>query len=243
MTLGFGRRLRHERERRGVSLQSITARTKIQASIFEALERDDVSRWPSGIFRRSFLRAYAEAVGLDPESTLREFLECFPDPAEHRIIAENGNSTAAGAPRDAVLTLTLSETGVPFAAGRILPELGRRWAAVAWDAGIVTSAALTFFVAIDRFWTPLGISMFCYYIGGILILGNTPGVCLFAPRPHDEKGVRPLFPSESVSVIQSASLPEARDDSSNTRRSLRLGHLSGGGPPRRGPERGLAAQS
>src|SRR6059036_1963054 len=98
---GFGRRLRMERERRTITLASISDNTKISQSLLEALERDDVSRWPSGIFRRSFLRAYAEAVGLDPESTLREFLECFPDPAEHRIGAENGNSTAAGAPRDA----------------------------------------------------------------------------------------------------------------------------------------------
>src|SRR4051812_4604904 len=75
-------RLRRERERRQIPLSSISANTKISASLFEALERGDVSRWPSGIFRRSFIRAYAKAIGLDPDETAREFLEQFPDPSE-----------------------------------------------------------------------------------------------------------------------------------------------------------------
>ena len=77
----FGRRLRRERERRQIALSSISANTKISATLFAALERDDVSRWPSGIFRRAFIRAYAEGIGLDPDEVAREFLECFPDPA------------------------------------------------------------------------------------------------------------------------------------------------------------------
>jgi transcriptional regulator with XRE-family HTH domain len=78
----FGPRLRRERERRHISLESIAVNTKISLSLLEALERDDVRRWPSGIFRRSFLRSYAQAIGLDPGEVLREFLERFPDPTE-----------------------------------------------------------------------------------------------------------------------------------------------------------------
>jgi cytoskeletal protein RodZ len=77
----FGPRLRQERERRQISLSSIAANTKISRSLLEALERDDVSRWPTGIFRRSFVRSYAQAIGLDPDEVVREFLERFPDPA------------------------------------------------------------------------------------------------------------------------------------------------------------------
>jgi cytoskeletal protein RodZ len=77
----FGPRLRQERERRQISLASIAANTKISRSLLEALERDDVSRWPTGIFRRSFVRSYAQAIGLDPDEVVREFLERFPDPA------------------------------------------------------------------------------------------------------------------------------------------------------------------
>jgi transcriptional regulator with XRE-family HTH domain len=80
MDHGFGARLRAERERRKISLDSIAATSKVSISLFKALERGDVSRWPSGIYRRAFVRAYASAIGLDPEETLREFLEHFPDP-------------------------------------------------------------------------------------------------------------------------------------------------------------------
>src|SRR5215467_11548802 len=76
----FGRRLRRERERRKIALASIADNSKISISLFQDLERDDVSRWPSGIFRKSFIRAYAQAVGLDPDETAREFFERFPDP-------------------------------------------------------------------------------------------------------------------------------------------------------------------
>ena len=78
----FGGRLRRERERRHIALSSIVENTKISASLFEGLERNDVSRWPSGIFRRSFIRSYAAAVGLDADEVAKEFLERFPDPAE-----------------------------------------------------------------------------------------------------------------------------------------------------------------
>src|SRR6185295_6092582 len=54
----------------------------IKLSLLEALEHDDVSRWPSGIFRRAFVRAYAQAIGLDPDVVVREFLELYPDPIE-----------------------------------------------------------------------------------------------------------------------------------------------------------------
>ena len=76
----FGPRLRQERERRQISLASIAANTKINQSLLAALERDDVTRWPSGIFRRAFLRSYATAIGLNPDDVWKEFSERFPDP-------------------------------------------------------------------------------------------------------------------------------------------------------------------
>ena len=52
----LGSRLRYERERRQISLKSIAESTKIGITLLEGLERDDVSRWPSGIFRKSFIQ-------------------------------------------------------------------------------------------------------------------------------------------------------------------------------------------
>ena len=62
----FGRRLRSERERRGIVLESIAASTKIKASLLADLERGDLSNWPRGIFRRAFVREYAASVGFAP---------------------------------------------------------------------------------------------------------------------------------------------------------------------------------
>jgi cytoskeleton protein RodZ len=78
-TGGFGRKLREARERKGVSLRQIANATKISVSALEALERNDISRLPGGIFSRSFVRAYAIEVGLEPEETIREFLALFPN--------------------------------------------------------------------------------------------------------------------------------------------------------------------
>jgi hypothetical protein len=82
MSATFGTRLRLHRERQQISLASIAEQTKIRLPLLEALERDDASRWPRGIFGRSYIRAYARAVGLDPDVTVREFLERHPEPVE-----------------------------------------------------------------------------------------------------------------------------------------------------------------
>jgi len=82
MPESFGDRLRQQRERQDVALETIAEQTKIKLSLLEGLERDDVSHWPTGIFRRAFIRAYALAIGLEPDVIVREFLERHPDPAE-----------------------------------------------------------------------------------------------------------------------------------------------------------------
>jgi len=84
----FGGKLRLARERQGTSLQQISASTKISIAALEALERNDISKLPGGIFSRSFVRSYAHEVGLDPDETVREFLERFqpsstPPPPAH----------------------------------------------------------------------------------------------------------------------------------------------------------------
>lgn len=74
----FGARLREARERRGVSLRTIADATKISVRALEALERNDISQLPGGIFSRAFVRAYANEVGLDPEQATTEFITQFP---------------------------------------------------------------------------------------------------------------------------------------------------------------------
>src|SRR5262245_61225144 len=140
----FGRRLRRERERRKIDLRSIAENTEISMSLFEDLERDDVSRWPSGIFRRSFIRAYAQAIGLDPDETTREFLERFPDlhdPALSPLVTPADTASAvAGGPGDARVSegrtvapqphvpalRVVAMTGRTFVRGRVLSSVPAR---------------------------------------------------------------------------------------------------------------------
>jgi transcriptional regulator with XRE-family HTH domain len=227
----FGRRLRSERERRRITLELIAANTKIGVSLLKGLERDDVSRWPSGIFRRSFMRSYAEAIGLDADETLREFLERFPDPQAPVAAAAAPDGSLGTNPKTAgrqtgpktVFRLTLADSPPPFSGGQILARASRRLAAAACDAGTTVAVALTAFVFIDEFWAPLGVAMLCYYVGGILVLGNTPGVCLFAPRPNDDVSGRlsPDDPGESRDPEE----PEGNDE---------LSHLASGAAFERG---------
>src|SRR5687767_15807133 len=79
MNSGFGARLRLQREQQQITLAAIADQTKIKASLLDRLEHDDVSQWPKGIFRRAYIRAYAKAIGLDPEAVAREALELYPD--------------------------------------------------------------------------------------------------------------------------------------------------------------------
>jgi cytoskeletal protein RodZ len=75
---GFGSKLKAARERRGITLRQIANATKISPSALEALERNDFSRLPGGIFSRAFVRSYALEVGLDPDATIQEFIAQLP---------------------------------------------------------------------------------------------------------------------------------------------------------------------
>ena len=98
MTESIGVRLRQQRERQQIALTDIADRTKINRSLLEGLERDDLSNWPAGIFRRSFIRAYAQAIGLEPESVVRDFLEVYPDPTEVVAAAPAGDESPSQRP-------------------------------------------------------------------------------------------------------------------------------------------------
>jgi cytoskeletal protein RodZ len=91
----FGGKLRQARERRGISLRQIASSTKIAAAALEALEKNDISKLPGGIFSRAFVRSYAVEVGLDPDETVREFLDRFNQDAP-----PSGEAVAAAIPEE-----------------------------------------------------------------------------------------------------------------------------------------------
>ena len=73
----FGAFLKNHRACRNLSLDDVAAETKIPERHLAALERGDVRSWPAGFYRRAMVRAYAAAIGLDPEVTVCEFADAF----------------------------------------------------------------------------------------------------------------------------------------------------------------------
>lgn len=122
----FGGKLRQARERRGVSLRQIAASTKIAVVALEALERNDISKLPGGIFSRAFVKSYATEVGLDPEETVKEFLDRFDQ---------------AAAPTAASVAASIPEAEVEFEQRRRMAALGVKIAAIA----VPLLAALLYF--------------------------------------------------------------------------------------------------
>ncbi len=108
----FGARMRQAREQRGVTLRQIADATKISVSQLEALERNDISRLPGGIFSRAFVRSYAAEIGVDPEQTVRDFLSQFPHDSinlgsPHVIVDELGPGIRRLHPRALMLLGTV----------------------------------------------------------------------------------------------------------------------------------------
>lgn len=113
----FCARFRDERQRRNRSLIAISAATKLQASLLEAFERGDVSRWPKGIYRRAFFRDYVTAIGLPVNPHLAEFIELFPD-AELPVSVVVGQPAPRAVRAPEVITtsfrITLAEDASPW---------------------------------------------------------------------------------------------------------------------------------
>jgi transcriptional regulator with XRE-family HTH domain len=74
----FGPNLRRIRIQAGVSLQQIASETNVSEVLWAAMERNDFSRWPNGIFARAYIRDYAKIVGADPDAAVDEFCRWFP---------------------------------------------------------------------------------------------------------------------------------------------------------------------
>ncbi len=75
----LGQKLRREREKKRLTLEQLANRTKVAGSLLRSLEAGECTRWPGGIYSRGYVRAYAAAVGLDPEHTVTMFVECYPE--------------------------------------------------------------------------------------------------------------------------------------------------------------------
>jgi len=72
-TSTFGEHLKREREMRGVSLEEISAATRISVRFLEALENEHWAQLPGGIFNRGFIRSVARFLGMDEDGLVAEY--------------------------------------------------------------------------------------------------------------------------------------------------------------------------
>ncbi len=66
----LGEELKRLREDKGLSFREVSAATHIGSRFLQAIESDNYSILPGGIFNRGFVRSYARYVGLDEEQAL-----------------------------------------------------------------------------------------------------------------------------------------------------------------------------
>lgn len=181
----FGPKLRSERERRGISLETIASVTNVGVELWHGLERNDFSRWPTGIFARAFVRDYARAVGLDSDEVVDEFCRLFPigDRRASRVI--RAQAELIGQSTEYQDEVSLIPGGVERrASGRVAAEQSRvtrarlapRTVAAVLDAvSVVIGASLITLVAPIGFFASVGLVAIVYYTAGTVATGSSPG--------------------------------------------------------------------
>ena len=83
----LGSELKRQREERGITLSQISAATRIGTRFLKAIEEDNFSVLPGGIFTRSFIRAYAKHVGMNEEDAVDLYYKQIAPPPEESLEA------------------------------------------------------------------------------------------------------------------------------------------------------------
>jgi transcriptional regulator with XRE-family HTH domain len=69
----IGEKLREARMRQGLDIADVEERTKIRAKYLRALENEEWGLLPGHTFVKTFLRTYAEQVGIDPHVLVEDY--------------------------------------------------------------------------------------------------------------------------------------------------------------------------
>jgi hypothetical protein len=214
---GFCARLKSERERHGISLAAIAETTKVNAALLEALERGDLSRWPTGLYRRAFFREYVASIGLPLEPYVGEFVVLFSDgePASACLNAAVP-VTAGGSFRLTLADETRSEWMLRLG-GRDVSGLGLRARGIAAGADIVavlTMALLVSTIAGTAVWSSTGMVACLYYMLSTALIGRSAGawvVSHYEPSssvqtPHVAAAVTSPVPDRPATIAARSAL-------------------------------------
>ncbi len=79
-----GAEIRDERERLGLTLESIAEKTKIRPSHLQAIEEERFAELPAAVFVRGFLREYARCLGLPGDAIIHSYMKRYQDWHESR---------------------------------------------------------------------------------------------------------------------------------------------------------------
>jgi hypothetical protein len=176
----FGPVLRAARERRGVTLKQLSAETKLGVDLWAALEENNLAGWPKRLFARSYVRDYANRIGLDGDEVVNEFCRLFPEWGDRR--AERLMRRHAE-----IVDHTLDWEDLPseerreidrqagIAPGLLTRHRGRLLA-VAFDLKVMlTLTGAGMFMGFG-FWPSLAVSSVAYTAVATALTGNTFGV-------------------------------------------------------------------
>ena len=88
---GIGETLREARVRQRVNIEELEQSTKIRAKYLRALENEEFGLLPGPTYVKSFLRTYAEKLGLDANLLVQEFRAKYeePEPVEIQPITQS----------------------------------------------------------------------------------------------------------------------------------------------------------
>jgi hypothetical protein len=161
--------------------------TKVGADLWEGLERNDFSRWPSGIFARAFVRDYARAIGLDSDEVVNEFCRLFPigDRRANRLIQAQAQlighdlayAEAGALPEDGDRRAVPNAKPDEGAAMRI--RLVQRSLATTIDIACTLGLAGAVSYLMDiNFWAIAGVITVMYYTVMTIAIGTSPGIHL-----------------------------------------------------------------
>jgi len=78
----LGEQLKRTREEKQISLDEIQELTKIQKRYLQAIENGGFDKLPGAFYTKAFIKSYAEAVGLNYESLMREYGHELPSSSE-----------------------------------------------------------------------------------------------------------------------------------------------------------------
>ena len=203
----FGPNLRRLRMRSGVSLEELSFRTKVSVDLWDAMEKNDFSRWPTGVSARAYIRSYAEAVGADASATIDEFCRVVPqgDRRAERIVRGTAEIVGHQLVWSDDLPPTLAE-GDRRAADRRERGKDPRWmeanpralaAGIDLSAVLLSAGALAVSVKID-FWPTLAAVALLYNGVSLALLGCSPavwalGTYVSTQLPHRKTSRAPVF--------------------------------------------------